>query len=155
MTRADFYVGRGLLAEWLGSMAMDGYPDGHPKPLLQIQSADAFRKGVTDVLASVRHATTPDQGWPWPWGDSRTTDFAYAFDGDRVWICRYGCGWLDWPELVRRQRMHDEWDLRTELPDPSDPEPEVWPHEEVEFPDMTSLQSVSFGARSGLIILGS
>jgi hypothetical protein len=27
-TRADFYVGRGPDAEWLGSVAMDGYPSG-------------------------------------------------------------------------------------------------------------------------------
>jgi hypothetical protein len=27
-TRADFYVGRGKDAEWLGSVAFDGYPSG-------------------------------------------------------------------------------------------------------------------------------
>jgi hypothetical protein len=27
-TRADFYVGRGETAEYLGSIAWDGYPDG-------------------------------------------------------------------------------------------------------------------------------
>jgi hypothetical protein len=27
-TRADFYVGRGPNAEWIGSIAFDGYPDG-------------------------------------------------------------------------------------------------------------------------------
>lgn len=27
-TRADFYVGRGKDAEWIGSVAFDGYPDG-------------------------------------------------------------------------------------------------------------------------------
>jgi hypothetical protein len=27
-TRADFYIGRGTEAEWLGSVAWDGYPGG-------------------------------------------------------------------------------------------------------------------------------
>lgn len=27
-TRADFYVGRGAEAEWIGSISWDGYPDG-------------------------------------------------------------------------------------------------------------------------------
>ena len=33
-TRADFYVGRGESAEWLGSVAWDGNPRGIDDPVL-------------------------------------------------------------------------------------------------------------------------
>jgi len=35
--RADFYVGRGKDANWLG-VSLDGYPDGIPKELLKSQT---------------------------------------------------------------------------------------------------------------------
>ncbi|MFH1835312.1 MAG: hypothetical protein ABH851_03885 [Methanobacteriota archaeon] len=28
--------------------------------------------------------TSPEQGWPWPWEDSGTTDYAYAFEAGKV-----------------------------------------------------------------------
>ena len=31
-TRADFYIGKGTDAEWLGSIAWNGYPDGIGRP---------------------------------------------------------------------------------------------------------------------------
>ena len=67
-TRADFYVGRGQKAEWLGSIAWDGYPDGLSDiPVLSAQTEVAFRAAVRDMLASRKDGTTPEMGWPWPW----------------------------------------------------------------------------------------
>lgn len=91
-TRADFYVGRGLEAEYLGSIAWDGYPyDRHPGgvPLLvtRAKSESKYREAVTAFLAGREDATKPAQGWPWPWENSSTTDYAYAFDKGRVFAC--------------------------------------------------------------------
>lgn len=76
--------------EWLGSVAMDGYqwdevPDN---PIRRAQTVDQFRNAVADELARISHSTLPSDGWPWPWTDSRTTDYAYVFDvsGLRVFV---------------------------------------------------------------------
>lgn len=92
-TRADFYVGTGRSAEWLGSIAMDGHPDTHARPLLRASSEEEFRSAVSAILERESFmATTPDQGWPWPWDDSRTTDFAYSWgDGETVVACFGAC----------------------------------------------------------------
>lgn len=94
-TRADFYVGRGENAEWLGSVAWDGYPDGFDTFYLKAATAEAWRATVAAELAGRDDATLPASGWPWPWEDSRTTDYAYAFDGGRVWASCFGCEWYD------------------------------------------------------------
>jgi hypothetical protein len=94
-TRADFYVGRGKNAEWLGSIAWDGYPDGVPEPLLKKRTEKTYRAAVEAILSTDESATRPKDGWPWPWDDSHTTDYAYAFDGGRVWGCPFGHYWRE------------------------------------------------------------
>jgi len=132
-TRADFYVGRGENAEWLGSIAWDGHPDGIPIDLLVADTEEQWRSRVELFLKDRDDATLPEQGWPWPWRDSCTTDYSYAFD-ETVWATCFGHGW----------HKASEWD-EEEHGDSSDPE--------VKFPDMKSIQKVDFGKRSGLIIV--
>jgi len=85
-TRADFYVGNGENAKWLGSIAWDGHEfakdDDHP--IRKAKTEGEYRKAVTDLLKSREDGTTPEMGWPWPWNDSGLTDFAYFWDGDKV-----------------------------------------------------------------------
>lgn len=130
-TRADFYVGRGQDAEWLGSFAFDGYPDGVDEDILKSIDERGYRIRVTRMLASRDDATLFDQGWPWPWDDSNTTDYAYAFDDGKVWACPFGHGWFDPLE---------------EQPDDLEGT--------VEFPDMSEKKNVTFGQRSGLLVIG-
>lgn len=78
-TRADFYSGLGESAEYLGSIAWDGYPDGLPKELRSASSDAEWRRIVLAELMARDDATAPVDGWPWPWDDSRTTDYAYTF----------------------------------------------------------------------------
>ena len=131
-TRADFYVGRGLTAEWLGSVAWDGYPSEFDGPLLRAGSEDGFRLAVKTELDSRDDATTPDQGWPWPWENSGTTDYAYAYDDGNVWASNFGAPWFD----------------------PLLPEPEGEHYgPDVPFPDMTAIQNVDFGRRSGVMFI--
>lgn len=70
-------------------------------------------------------------GWPWPWEDSSTTDYAYAFDGGRVYASRFGSAWF-----------------RADEPEPDEPERDV-----AAFPDMSAVRNVAFGARSGAIFI--
>jgi hypothetical protein len=133
-TRADFYIGRGPGAEWLGSVAWDAYPSGLPSELLAATSEDEFRARVAE-LASRDDWTSPSDGWPWPWNDSHTTDYAYAFDGGAVWAASFGHGWFP--------ATGDEPDEDSE----ADLPPCV-------FPDMTAIQSVTLGKRSGVMIFG-
>lgn len=143
-TRADFYIGRGEAAEWLGSIAWDGYPSGiaghvhgtasgdtKRSPILTATSDSDFRAAVAKELARREDGTTPDHGWPWPWENSRTTDFAYAFDGGAVWASCFGGAWFD--------PVTDE---------PGDGDPVAV------FPDMSSRQAVTLGKRSGVIVVG-
>jgi len=131
-TRADFYIGRGSDAEWLGSIAWDAYPSGLPNELLSSNSEEGFRARVAE-LSSRDDWTSPSDGWPWPWDDSHTTDYAYAFDGGTVWAASFGHGWFP--------ASGDEPDEEASLP------PCV-------FPDMKAIQNVTLGKRSGVMIFG-
>ena len=142
-TRADFYVGRGPQAEWLGSIAMDGYPEGNGAELLYATSEQQFRERVESILAELDHSTRPEQGWPWPWKDSRNTDYAYAWD-QGVWISNWGYRWAGAAEY----RASDPGDGGLGRDD------EFWGDEiACVFPDMASRQNVTMGRRSGLILV--
>ncbi len=97
-TRADFYVGRGTQAEWLGSIAWDGHPasvfeDDNVMPTLAVEESQ-WRAWVAQFLQDRDDATLPADGWPWPWDDSGTTDYAYAWDGGVVYASGFGHGWF-------------------------------------------------------------
>jgi hypothetical protein len=138
-TRADFYVGRGKKAKWLGSIAWDGYPGGLPKSLLMAkQSEEHFRMEVAKELATRGDATFPEMGWPWPWNDSHTTDYAYAFEDGKVWTSCFGCEWVD--PLLSDKELNDAIDNAKE--------------KAAIFPDMLGIKNVNWGKRSGIIIVG-
>lgn len=142
-TRADFYVGTGKDAEWIGSIAMDGYPDAIDSPVLKAETPEAFRAAVKDFFTDRRDTTLPEHGWPWPWDDSRTTDFAYAiFDGSVKASC-FGRPWYD---PIKAAAIEDD-EEREEFEGSNAPKMD-------DFPDMSARQNVTFGARSGLIVLG-
>lgn len=134
-TRADFYVGRGNNAEWVGSIAWDGYPDGISDALRDADSETAFRASVAQMAASRDDFTGPEKGWPWPWATSNTTDYAYAFDDGAVWGSRLGGPWFS----------------------AKDPEPNNYEADGpgAEFPDMQARSNVTHGPRSGLIVIRS
>src|ERR1019366_740841 len=45
-TRADFYIGRGASAEWLGSIAWDGHPDSVAAAVLRATTEDKYRAAL-------------------------------------------------------------------------------------------------------------
>ncbi|ALS64908.1 hypothetical protein [Pandoraea apista] len=135
-TRADFYVGRGVTAEWLGSVAWDGYPDGFDRPgLLDATTEAQYRAAVSEELASREDATLPEAGWPWPWDNSATTDYAYAFDGERVYSSCFGRAWHDLATAIEDESDEDDASLRAV------------------FPDMSARKNVAFGSKSGVIVV--
>ena len=133
-TRADFYMGKNETAEWLGSIAWDGYREGIPDPILKATDETVFRDLVTAFIAAREDGTKPEQGWPWPWDDSGTTDCSYWFDNGEVWQAHWRGPYI-----------------RVSEPE-TDDEPTGEP---VSFPNMSSRKNVTLGKRSGVIIVRS
>jgi len=90
-TRADFYIGEGKTAEWLGSVSWDGYQWEAPdSPLRSAKSADDFKAAVLQISKERDDFRSSDRGWPWPWDDSQTTDYAYCFTPEEVRVFVFG-----------------------------------------------------------------
>lgn len=144
-TRADFYVGRGEQAEWLGSVAWDGYPDNDDYDAV-FASADerAFRSAVGALLASRDDGTMPEHGWPWPWEDSHATDWAYAFDGGLIYTSSFGQPWIEVGAFLALD--DDQKEAWGNDPAPDDQKPT--------FPNMKGKQNTTLGRRSGVMVLG-
>lgn len=117
--RADFYLGRGDDAEWLGSITWNGYPaalacetEGVELPILGTDvTVISFRslggtKALTantleDYIDGLRHLATsrndfidPTDGWPWDWPNSALTDYTYAYDNGTVYASHRGSPWF-------------------------------------------------------------
>lgn len=153
-TRADFYLGRDpATMTYLGSIAWDGYPRGimvnprrpdGPRVLLATTEGE-YLAAVGALLAQCDDASIPSRdGWPWPWDDSKTTDYAYAFDGDRVYAAVFGDGWFEPTRDGRPFDFSDE-DEDRELFEKLKP---------VVFPNMDGIKRATLGKRSGVIVLG-
>jgi hypothetical protein len=143
-TRADFYVGKGKSAEWIGSIAWDGYRDGIPAQILQCQSEEAFRHSVAAFLAEREDRTLPEQGWPWPWETSATTDCSYWFFDGRCWDAQ-----------GRPDRYVHADEESTQDDDSGLYRKWLEGHEMIEFPDMSGMkQREKFGAHSGIMVIG-
>jgi len=107
-TRADFYIGQGVSAEWLGSIAWDGYPEGMVQDLFACCTEEEWRQHIKEFLASRKDATHPNRGWPWPWDDSSLTDYSYAFLTGRCGLVVLALPRGGWPrhgQTVRRILM--------------------------------------------------
>ncbi len=87
-TRADFYLERDdKRLMWIGSKAHDGSPWNIPTDVLIQINPVMFEELVTDFLLNHRDDSIIRQEgerWPWPWSDSRITDFSYIFMNNRV-----------------------------------------------------------------------
>lgn len=127
-TRADFYVG----AEWLGSVAFDGYQwEESPEcPIMQAKTEDEYRTAVTNAFDGRDDVSLPEHGWPWPWNNSKTTDYAYRFEDGKTTAYCFG-------SPVEKDDEGEHKDT---------PERSNWP-------DMADKKNVTYGKRSGLIVL--
>lgn len=144
-TRADFYDSSGDKPQWLASIAWDGYPEGIKDEVLAAETPEEFREKLTEFLSERDDVTLPERGWPWPWEDSNTTDYAYHFIDGRVYASCFGSV-LHAPDFKTVDDEGEEVEPR-----PTD----EYPHsgEGPEHPDMSDIQNVRFDNGSGLIII--
>lgn len=124
-TRADFYTESDDGLVWQGSVALGGYPGGFDD-LRAIEDEADFTRFMDRVSERVDF-THPEQGWPWPWDDSETTDFAYKFvNGHGLYVTK-GSSW------VKLDRLDDGENGRDYDGEPTD------------FPDMSDRANVTYG----------
>jgi len=78
-TRADFYVGI-RDPKWIGSIVRDGFPWNIPCKILIQNNPVMYEELVIEHLAMI-DGIIPSVGhtWPWPWEDSRMSDYSYFF----------------------------------------------------------------------------
>ena len=104
MTKADFYIGRGIAANWIGSINSDGYLSGIPLEILICANPTFYEELVVEFIKS-RDGIIKTNGdkWPWLWPDSRMTDYAYMFlqDLSRVVVSQYGGDMFDPIKYIR------------------------------------------------------
>lgn len=118
-SRADFYKNRELeKMEWLGSIAWDGYPEGIDRDVLEAKTEEQYDLALKEFFRERNDVTLPAQGWPWPWDDSKTTDYAYAFENGKVLASCFGHPWFD---PLEKEEDNDEDDsAKMEFPDMKD-----------------------------------
>lgn len=133
-TRADFYIARDDGLEWLGSIAWDGYPEGIAAYVLKAKTSDNFGQALTAFFQDDRDdVTLPEMGWPWPWENSCTTDFAYVLiEGQGVAFSSFG-GEAYWAAKADEDGEHERADIA------------------LSFPDMSARKNAVLGSRSGII----
>ena len=105
-TRADFYVmDHDGSMEWIGSVSQDGGYLSIPTDILISGNQIMFEEIVTDFIKSRGKSgiLKGEEGWPWPWADSRMSDYAYIMHicTGKVMVCRYGSRPVDPIKLIQ------------------------------------------------------
>ena len=78
-TRADFYIGI-REPKWIGSISKDGFPWSIPCEILIQKNVIMYEELVYDFLRLKDGVIRIDgDKWPWPWEDSRMSDYSYLF----------------------------------------------------------------------------
>lgn len=110
-TRADFWLGRGADAEWLGSIQYDGRPKGLSAPLLLACDEEEYRAAVADLLAHREDALHPGSAAAPKWSRqrARTIDYSYTFHNAVLWACRNGSPWFDPVRPEPEYGAHPTW----------------------------------------------
>lgn len=133
-TRADYYAAcRGKPPEWLGSTAWDGTPETILPHLAPCTKKYYFLKNLKHLLESRDDSTMPNQGWPWPWEDSKTTDYTYMYYNGKIYIRHFDSPVVD----TNYRKVYNKQVLK-------------------HFADLPSFDcdSPALGARSGYLMRG-
>lgn len=134
-TKSDFYLGFGIDALWLGSIAWDGHPAKIPQSIINAKSQQEYIHAVKSFIKERPDGTdglNPNSSWPWIWDTSQETHYSYSFDGNRVVVSHFGGPWTNMNRPIG-----------FELPT----------HPKQTFPDMSERRSCIMGAESGLLFL--
>lgn len=149
-TRADFYVGKGKDAEYLGSISWDGYRSGVTGFILKAKTETNYRKAVEVFLSQRDDGRFAKDGWPWPWNDSGTSDCSYWFFDGQCWDAHgaYMADDTTGEQDVFLSCREDEQSFRDEdgyfLPE------KIGDLQRVEYPNMSARKNVTDG---GFIVL--
>ena len=147
-TRADFYLRKNEQMIYCGSIAWDGYEIDEVANATDEQSYLSLLKVF---LLSRTDGSFPDKhGWPWPWKNSKLTDEIW------VWDCETNAIWRGWKRVgeyedhttpylfykgVEQQGIDDNYN-----------EVDVDGAVSWLLPDMSDIQNVTMGTRSGLLV---
>jgi len=82
-TRADFYIDDLGDMTWIASIYRNGQPWNIPLELLAQVNQVMFTEELYWFLEKVRDDYAGNRTWPWPWEDSRMTDFSYILDCEK------------------------------------------------------------------------
>lgn len=93
MTKADFYIGTGVAANWIGSILSDGYVHGIPLDILICTNPTLYEELVVEFIKTKSGVVKTDGSkWPWLWPDSRMTDYSYLYIEELSKVVTSHCG---------------------------------------------------------------
>lgn len=93
---ADFYVGLGDSAEWLGSVIQDAHPrEMELRCLLGSSAEDAptatdYTETTFRDIVGLMADVDPEDGWPWSYPDSGDTDYVYVWNNGSITVYERG-----------------------------------------------------------------
>lgn len=82
-TKADFYVGVGKNAEWIGSIVHNADPDEFDDPILTARSEKVFRLAIKELLDNRCDSIYPGSPKAQPLGNN-AADYTYYFNKFQV-----------------------------------------------------------------------
>lgn len=110
MDKADFYVGMGEDADWVGSVSKGGSIWYVPIELLIQVNRVMFEELAIDYIKSCNGIVANHIcQWPWPWNDSKFTPYSYIFspEHEKVYLSIEGEDLLDPIKVVQGLSMID------------------------------------------------
>jgi hypothetical protein len=108
MEKADFYVGLGLGAEWIGSVRKYGEITSISTPIFLQVNQVMYEELVFEYIRSCEGIIANHIcQWPWEWMDSRMTDYSYFFDPEtsKVYVSIEGGYLLDPIKLLQGEDL--------------------------------------------------
>jgi hypothetical protein len=104
MERADFYVGMGESADWIGSISKGGSIWEIPTDIIIQVNRVMFEEMCIEYIKSKQGVVANHIcQWPWDWEDSRLTSFAYIFspEHEKVYVSIEGNDLMDPLKIVQ------------------------------------------------------
>ena len=88
-TRADFYIGSDK-PKWIGSIFRDGQPWNIPLEILIQTNKTMYEELVVEFIESQDGVLkTNGNAWPWPWENSKLTDYSYTLSKSMNLVLAY------------------------------------------------------------------
>ena len=91
MDKADFYIGIGKNAKWIGSVIKYGHPTCGFDRILLLKNEIEYEETLIILLHKDNFGVIPEEdGWPHLWQDSQMTDYSYHLFNGKVWCSMMG-----------------------------------------------------------------